>query len=82
MLEVLFYLVILFAGFPAGLILAKLCSDEVKNWRVRFFLLSVLCFILILILSFIKFEYKLPSIISLLFIIITSLTITWRGYNK
>ena len=81
MLEVLFYILILVAGVPAGIILAKLCEDEIKNWRVRFFLVSVICFILILIISFINFEYKSPVIISLLFIMITSLTIVWKAYN-
>jgi len=83
MLENLIYLLILIAGFPAGLILAKMCKDEIKQWRKRLVIISVICLILAIGVSFLPsliFYYKLPVIIGLFFIIITSLTIVWKSH--
>lgn len=82
MLQNLYYLILLLLGFPAGLLLAWLCKDEIKKWRGRMFLISVLSLVLIIILSFLSFEfylYKIPTIISLFFIIIVCLTINWKS---
>jgi len=68
------------AGFPAGLLLAKLCKDEIKKWRKRLFIMSGASLLLIVVVSFLNFEYKLPVIISLFFIIITCLTVVWKSY--
>jgi len=83
MLQNLLYLLLLLAGFPAGLILAKLCKEEIKAWRKRLSVISIVSLILAVIASFIPFSfflYKLPVIISLFFIIITCLTIIWKSY--
>lgn len=80
MLDNLFYLIILILGFPAGLILARMCRDEIKNWRKIFIFMSIICLIIVIVLSFINFEYKVPAILSLFFIVITSLTIVWKSY--
>jgi len=82
MLEIILYILVLFAGFPAGLILANLCYEEIKNWGNRFKIISLICLILAVLIFFINFEYKIPVIISLLFIIITSLTLVWKGSIK
>lgn len=83
MLENLIYILILVAGFPAGLILAKMCKDEIKAWRKRLKIISVICLIGAVAVAFIPsniFMYKLPVIIALFFIIITSLTIVWKSH--
>jgi len=81
MFEVLFYILILLAGFPTGLVLERLCIEEIKNWRTRFLGVSIICFILTLVVSFTNLTYKLPYIISLWFMTITSLTLVWKGYK-
>jgi len=81
MIQNLFYLLLLLIGFPIGLLLVKLCREEIKSWRKRLFIISVLSFIFIIIMSFVKFLYKIPIIISLFFIIIICLTIIWRSYQ-
>jgi len=85
MIQNLFYLLILLAGFPVGLFLAKLCKEEIKVWRKRLFIISVVCLILIVIVSFIPyaaFIYKFPVIITLFFIIIVCLSVVWKSYSK
>ncbi len=79
MIEKLFYLLLLLAGFPTGLLLAKLCKEELKQWRKRLLVMSIISTIFILLLSFLKFEYKFPATISLFFIIIVCLTIIWKS---
>ena len=80
MLTNLLYLVLLLVGFPAGLLLAYLCKDEIKAWKKRLFILSAISLISIVVVSFLNFEYKLPVIISLFFIIIVCLTIVWKSH--
>jgi len=80
MIQNLFYLLILIAGVPTGLILSKLCKEEIKAWKKRVFIISIIAFILIIIMIFIDFLYKIPIIISLFFIIILCLTIIWKTY--
>lgn len=83
MLTNLIYLLVLLAGFPAGLILARMCNDEIKAWRKTLVIISVICLILAIAISFLPltiFQYKLPVIIALFFIIITSLTIVWKSH--
>ena len=82
MIKELLYLLILILGFPTGLILAKLCKDEIKNWRKRMTIISVICLIIALVISFSDFIYKIPVIIALIFIAITDLTIVWKSYIK
>jgi uncharacterized protein HemY len=79
MINLILYAVLLILGIPSGLYLAKICKDEIKKWRKRMVFISVLCFILIFILLFINFEYKIPYIMGLCFIIITFLTIVFKS---
>ena len=80
MLQNLFYLLLLIIGFPFGIYLAKICKEEINNWRGRLFLISVICLIGIIAIVFVDFLYKIPIIISLFFIIIVCLTINWKAY--
>ena len=82
MLQNLFYLLLLIAGFPIGLFLAKLCKDEIKAWKKRLFIIAIISLVFAVRISFISFSvylYKLPTIISLFFIIIVCLTIIWKS---
>jgi hypothetical protein len=78
MYEKILYLIILLLGIPTGIYLAWLCKDEIKAWRFRMILISILSFAIAIVLFFINFQYKIPVILSLFFIIITCLTIVWK----
>tara|TARA_Y100000034_G_C6866591_1_gene395073 strand:- start:594 stop:836 length:243 start_codon:yes stop_codon:yes gene_type:complete len=80
MLTNLLYLSLLIIGFLVGLLLAKLCKEELDNWRKRLFIMSVISLIGIITMIFVDFLYKIPIIVSLFFIIIVCLTINWKGY--
>ena len=83
MLTNLYYLLLLIAGFPTGLLLAHICKDEIKKWRGRLFLISGLSLILAVGISLIPFSvylYKIPTIIALFFLIIVCLTINWKSH--
>ena len=79
MLSNLLYLLVLILGFPTGLLLAKICKDEIKAWKKTLFIMSGVSLILIVVVAFLNFTYKIPVIISLFFIIITCLTVGWKG---
>ena len=81
MIEVLLYIVVLLLGIPSALILNKLCKEEIKNWRKRFFIFSIICLISILIFAFTNFSQKIPVIISLFFMIVVFLTLIWKSYK-
>jgi uncharacterized membrane protein YoaK (UPF0700 family) len=69
-------------GFPTGILLAKLCKDEIKKWKGRMILISALSGIIIICLIFLPIEiypYKYPAIITLIFIVIMCLTIYWKS---
>jgi len=77
------YLLILLAGFPTGLLLTKLCKDEIKAWKKRLFIISAVCLAAAIGVSFIPltiFLYKFPVIISLFFVIIVCLTVIWKAH--
>ena len=83
MIQNLFYLLLLLAGFPTGLLLNRLCKEEIKNWGKRLFIIVIISLISSIVISFISFNsfiYKIPVIITLFFIVITCLTIVWKSY--
>ncbi len=83
MLTNLFYLILLILGFPVGILLSKLCKDEIKNWRKRLMGICLIAFLAIIFMVFIPakfYPYKTPAIISLFFIIIICLIIIWKSY--
>ena len=82
MLTILFYIIILIAAIPTALILSRMCRDEIKSWRKRLMIMSIICLILSIMLAIIDFKYKIPIIITLFFIIITNLTIIWESKRK
>jgi hypothetical protein len=80
MIKGLFYVLMLLMGISAGLFLVKLCSDEIRNWSGRLKLIIGVCIVLILVLAISSFAYKVPTIISLLFVIIVNLVILKKSY--
>ena len=81
MLNNLLYLLILILGVFAGLFLSKICRDEIRAWRKRLFIMSIVSFVLIVLVFLIPIDiyyYKLPTIVTLLFIIVVDLTIVWK----
>lgn len=80
MIQNLLYLLLLLAGFPTGLLLSKLCKDEIKKWRKRLFAMCVIALFGAVMVSFLNFEYKFPVIVSLFFIVIVCLTVVWKSH--
>lgn len=79
MVKEIVYMLIIFLAIPAAFILYGVSSEEIKSWRKRLFIISIICFIAIIGLAFTGFEYKIPIIITLFFIILTNLTLVWRS---
>jgi hypothetical protein len=75
MIKELFYLIVILLGIPTGLILKRLCSDEIKNWKSRIKTGILAVIILILFLLFADFEYRVPIIVSLSFFIVSNIVI-------
>jgi len=80
MLQNLLYVLLLLAGFPAGIALAKLCKDELKKWKNRFIIIAGISLLLALSISFSNFEFKLAIIMTSFFMVITSITIVWKSH--
>ena len=80
MIEVLFYFGMLLLGIPSGLFLVRLCRDEIQKWTGRLKFMIGVCIILGLGLIFSSFTYKIPTIVSLLFVIIVNLVILKKSY--
>lgn len=79
-MKTLLYILILLLGFPTGYILSNICKDEIKNWKKRLIAITLISFILIILVSFLNFIYKISIIMSLFFIIITCLIIIYRSH--
>jgi hypothetical protein len=80
MIQNLFYVLLILAGFPTGLVLTKICKDEIKSWKKRLLISVFLCLVIAVAMSFIDFNFRFPVTISLFFIIIADLTIIWKSY--
>lgn len=78
MYEKLLYIITLILGYPFGIYLAWLCKDEVKAWKTRLIIISIIGLISSVVLYFFVFSYKFQIILTLFFIIITCLTIVWK----
>ena len=72
---VLIYIIIILLAIPTGLFLARLCKEELTDWKLRFKIIILISFILSIIIYFSSLEYKTSIVISLLFIIMTLLTL-------
>ena len=70
MLNELFYFILVLIGIPIGLFLAWVAKDELKDWRKRFYILSILALLISLYLLFTNFPLKIPFILGLIFIVV------------
>lgn len=77
-MKILIYLVLLLA-FPIGLLLAKLCKDEIKSWNLKFKIILITSLILSIMVLLLNFDYKIPSIISLFFIVFTMIVLILKS---
>ena len=73
------YVILLLLGFPTAYVLTKLCKDEIKNWKVRFIIIILTLLILSIVISFTNFKFKIPVIISLMFMVITLLVVILKS---
>lgn len=73
-MKILIYLVLLLT-FPIGLLLATLCKDELKSWNLKFKIILIASLILSIIVLLLNFDYKMPSVISLFFIVFTMIVL-------
>ncbi len=73
------YLLIVFVGIPAGLILAKLCREELTAWKRRFTYVVIVSLILMPVVYVTNFEYKIPVIVALGFLVLALITITYQA---
>ena len=67
---IVIYIIILVLAIPTGQLLAKLCKDELKDWKFRFKIIFSISATGAILLYFSQLEYKIPMIVALLFIII------------
>ncbi len=74
-MAVLIYIIIILLAIPTGLFLARLCKEELNDWKLRFKIIIIISFILSIIIYFSSLEYKTSIMVSLLFIIMTLLTL-------
>lgn len=82
MLKTLMYLVMLLIGIPVGYLLSNLCKDEIKSWKIRLSIMSLISLIASILVYFSNFQLKIPVILTLIFIIIVCLTIIIKNYSK
>ncbi len=64
-------IITLILAIPFALILEKLCKEELKDWKSRFKILSIISLLLAIASYFSSLEYKTSIITALLFITIT-----------
>ncbi|MDP2925040.1 MAG: hypothetical protein Q8N99_01580 [Nanoarchaeota archaeon] len=81
MIERALYILLLFLAVPVANIIYKLCKDEVKKWEKRLILSSLISIILAIVILFSGFIYKIPVMISLLFIAIVNLIIAYKAHK-
>ena len=74
-MAVLIYIIIILLAIPTGLFLARLCEEELRDWKLRFKIIIIISFILSVGIYFSSLEYKTSIIVSLFSIIVTFLTL-------
>ena len=67
--EMLYFLIILLT-IPIGIFLTWLAKDEIKSWKKRFYLISIISLAISLVLLFLEFSLKTPFIFGLIFMVV------------
>ncbi len=78
MIKTIFQIIIIFLAIPSGIFLSKICSDELHSWKNRLKIIAIFSTILLAGIFLIDFNYKIPIIVSLSFLIILTSTILYR----
>ncbi len=73
---------ILLTAFPVAYFLIYLCKDEIRGWRKRLNVISLISLILAIVMFFTEFEFKVPIIITCFFVIIMNFTIVYSIFSK
>jgi len=81
-MQALLSVIIIILAFPVGYLLAWVAKDELAPGRKWFLLTAGVSVIGSIILAVINFAYKIPSILTLLFIIILCLMAVWKSKDK
>jgi hypothetical protein len=76
------YATVLVIAVPTGLILAKICREEIKKWEKRLIAIMIIALVLAIVFLFVKTEIQIPLIITFTFIIITNISVLWRKMRK
>lgn len=79
MIKEMLYVLIILLGIPTGLFLSNLCKEELESWKHRVSSMALFSFLLTLILYFTTFEYRVPVMVSLLFMVVTFVSIVVRS---
>lgn len=79
MIKEIMYFLIVILGFFSGFIMFRLCKDEMRKWRKKFFFIFILSLSLELIIYFFNFEYKTPLMLTLIFIMVYCLSLIVRN---
>jgi hypothetical protein len=82
MIEEVAYIALLLLGILNGFILAWFCKDELKKWKKRFLLISILSVLATGLVTFIALDEKTPIKIALLFTALTFLTLYFKAEGK
>ena len=69
------YLLVFATSYPVGIWLKKVCSDEVKSWESRLKGMIVISIVLIGVILFLDFAYKVEVVLSLLYVILVNLVV-------
>jgi len=78
-MKVVIYILLLLSAFPIGIILKRLCKDEIESWQFRFKIISLTSLLISLVVLYYDFEYKIPVMLSLFFISVTMIFLVWKN---
>jgi len=82
MIKEALYLLITLAAIPTGIILSSICKEEIQTWKRRFTYIIIISLVLIPVIYVADFQYKIPIIVTLIFTIITLMTVTYRTEHR
>lgn len=69
------YGLIIALAILAGYFLSYICKDEIKSWKKRLNIITIISLFFCLIIYFLDFDLKIPVILVLLFVALTNQTI-------
>ena len=82
MIKEVLYSFIVLLGIPVGIFLSKLCREEISAWTNRLKFIYVIALALGVVIWLVDFEYKIPVVAALSFVVVNNLVITLKGGRK